>query len=122
MTIEELAHALSLLTSGTVAGFIIYTTKNGRTVIYPKPDLPPSNTPAQLQVRDRFKRAQAAWAALSPAGKRHLERACQILSLPLSGQNLYIRLALQTNQGKRLTMIRQTGLPLPAIPFVPYLP
>lgn len=122
MTIEELAQAIALLAHGTVAGFIIYTNKNGRKVVYPTPTFTPSSSPAQLQNRDRFRRAQAAWSALSSADKLLLEAACLRTSLPLTGQNLYMRLAMQTNSLKRLTLIRRTGLPLPPIPFVPYLP
>ncbi len=122
MTIEDIAQALALIASGTVAGFIIYTNRKGRKVIYPTPVFPPSSSPAQLQVRDRFRRAQAAWSSLSPADKLSLETVVLRLSLPLTGQNLYMRLAMQTNQLKRLTLIRQTGLDLPAIPFIPYLP
>lgn len=119
---DELWQAIAILANGEIAGLIIYTNKNGLKVIYPKPSYTPSSSPAQLQARDRFKRAQAAWAALSSSDKALLELAVLRSSLPLTGQNLYLRLAMQTNQGKRLTLIRNTGLPLPPIPFVPYLP
>lgn len=122
MAIEDIAQALALIANGTVAGFIIYTNKNGRKVIYPTPSFPPSSSPAQLQNRDRFRRAQAAWSALSDPDKLLLEIAVLRCSLPLTGQNLYMRLAMQTNQLKRLTLIRRTGLALPPIPFVPFLP
>lgn len=122
MTIEDFAQALAVLANGTLAGFIIYTNKNGRKVIYPTPVFTPSSSPAQLQNRDRFTRAQAAWSALSSADKALLELACLRRSLPLTGQNLYMKLAMQTDTIKRLTLIRQTGLPLPPIPYVPFLP
>lgn len=122
MTIEDIAQALAFIANGTVAGFIIYTNKYGTKIIYPTPSFPPSSSPAQLQNRDRFRRAQAAWSALSAVDKLLLETAVLRCSLPLTGQNLYMQLAMQTNQLKRLTLIRRTGLALPPIPFVPFLP
>lgn len=122
MLSEDEWQALGVMASGLLAGHTVYTNKYGRIVHYPT--APPTGPPsaAQLQQRDRFTRAQAAWAALLASDKALLELATRMLSLPLTGQNLYMRLAMQTNQGKRLTIIRQTGLPLPPIPFVPFLP
>ena len=122
MSLEDFAQALGLIANGTVGGFIIYTNKNGRKVIYPTPVFPPSSSPAQLQNRDRFRRAQAAWTALSDADKLTLETAVRRCSLNLTGQNLYLKLAMQTNTFLRLTLMRRTGLSLPLIPFVPFLP
>lgn len=114
--------AIALLASGSISGLVLYTNKNGRIVTYVR--TPPTGPPSakQIQQRARFTTAQAAWSALSAADKAILEQATHILSLPLTGQNLYIRLAMQTNPGKRLTIIRQTGLSLPAIPYVPFPP
>lgn len=119
---EDEWQALAIVASGLIAGHTVYTNKYGRIVYYPvaPPTGPPSS--AQLRQRLRFAAAQAAWSALSAPHKAALEQATRVLSLPLTGQNLYIRLAMQTNQEKRLTIIRNTGLPLPPIPFVPFPP
>jgi hypothetical protein len=122
MLTEDEWQALGIIASGLLAGHTVYTNKYGRIVHYPvaPPTGPPSSL--QLQYRDRFARAQAAWSALTDADKALLELVTHMLSLPLTGQNLYMRLAMQTNQGKRITLQRQTGLTLPPIPFVPFLP
>lgn len=121
MTSEEWQN-IAIHASGSIGDLTMYTTRYGTLVIYPKtqPTGPPS--PLQLQHRDRFRRAQAAWSALSDADKLALETATKTLSMNYGGQSLYMHLAMQTNTLLRETIIRSTGQPLPPIPFVPFLP
>jgi len=109
---------LGLQVSGDVGGFTIYTDRFGRKTVFPKapPEKPPSSF--QLDVRRRFKSAQAAWSALSSEEKANLESACTKTSLPLTGQNLYLSIALKNDQDGRLTIQRQSGITLPEIPYV----
>lgn len=107
-----------MIVSGDVAGYTIYTDMKGRKVAFPQapPKEPPS--PRQISLRERFRLAQAAWAALADSEKAALELATQRTSLAMTGQNLYIAIAL-TNRSQLIdTIARQSNLDLPAIPFV----
>lgn len=112
------ANALGLIVSGDVAHVTIYTDRHGRKVEYPI--APPTKPPSRLQriQRDRFRRAQAAWMALSDADKATLERVVANCSLALTGQNLYIALALRNNLRLQESLSRHTGLTVPAIPWI----
>jgi len=121
MALSVPAQMMGLQVSGDVAGYTIYTDMKGRKVAFPiaPPKEPPS--PAQIKHRDRFRRAQAAWTALTLTQKADLERATQIASLAMTGQNFYLAVALQTNSKLVETIERQTGIDLPPIPYVHYL-
>lgn len=115
-------NALGLIVSGDVAGYTIYTDMKGRKVAFPQapPKEPPS--PMQISHRARFRLAQAAWAALTIAQKTALELCTQRTSLAMTGQNLYIAIALKAHPDLVSTLERQTDLSLPAIPYVSYPP
>lgn len=105
--------------SGDLDGYTIYTDKHGRKIVYPisPPDKPPSQ--AQIARRTRFTAAQRAWSSLTATEKEALEVCCRISNAPITGQNLYIRVALTGNTDLLATLARQTGIPLPAIPHIP---
>lgn len=109
---------LGFSVSGDVGGYTIYTDKNNRKIAFPlaPPDKPPS--PAQAAHRERFRLAQAAWSGLSDQVKLQLETASQAGSLVMTGQNLYITIALQNDNTALQTLAEQTGTTLPFIPFV----
>jgi len=97
----------------------VYTDKRGRKTFYPI-DVPKSrSSPAQAAFRERFRLAQAAWAALTSDEKQLLEDATRRTSVPLTGQNLYISVALRGNQSAADAIFRQAGLPSLEIPYVP---
>ena len=110
---------LGFWVQGDLGGVSIYTDRFGKKVWYPKapPHKPPSEK--QLAHRQRFRLAQAAWKALTADQKATLELATNRASLCLTGQNLYIGTALRNLQGPYETIGRQTGLTLPAAPFIP---
>lgn len=115
-------NAIGVIVSGDVDGYTIYTDMNGRKVAFPQ--APPKEPPSQMQVshRARFASAQSAWSALTAQEKDALELTTQRTSLPMTGQNLYIAIALKANPDLVSTLERQTDLTLPAIPFVHYPP
>jgi hypothetical protein len=114
------ANALGLIVSGDVDGYTIYTDMKGRKVAFPQ--APPKEPPSPLQIshRARFRQAQEAWTALTVPEKEALELACQRASLAMTGQNIYIAIALKNQPGLVETLERQTDLALPAIPYVHY--
>lgn len=109
---------LGLIVSGDVGAFTIYTDRFGRKTAFPKapPEKPPSTD--QLLQRSRFATAQAAWSALTDHEKAALEAACRNLSIPLTGQNLYIKVALTNRQSAADTVAEQSDIALPPIPYV----
>lgn len=116
------ANALGLIVSGDVDGYTIYTDMKGRKVVFPQ--APPKEPPSPLQIshRYRFATAQAAWTALTVQEKATLELCTHRASLAMTGQNLYIAIALKANPDLVATLERQTDLTLPAIPYVHYPP
>lgn len=112
--------AIGIIVSGDVDGITIYTDMRGRKVAFPQ--APPKEPPSPMQVshRARFATAQKAWTALTKPQKDTLELATLRTSLAMTGQNLYIAIALKANPDLVSTLERQTELTLPAIPFVHY--
>jgi hypothetical protein len=104
---------IGLTVSGDVGDFTIYTDRYGKKVAYPRqpPEVP--RTPAQATQRDAFAAAQSSWAALTPAEKASLEDACRVLSLPLTGQNLWISTVLRRDRPAYETVAQQSGITLP---------
>jgi hypothetical protein len=106
--------------SGDLGGYTIYTDMKGQKVVFPKspPEKPPSS--AQLFYRARFTAAQSNWKALSLADKESLELACRRLSLPMTGQNLYVSVQLKNDVDAYATIEMQSGIQLPAFEPVPW--
>ncbi len=104
--------------SGDVDEITIYTDRFGRKVAFPKapPEKPPS--PRQIHQRERFRLAHVAWKALTDSEKAQLELAALRGSLVMTGQNLYISVALRNDSLALLTLQRQTQTNLPAVPFI----
>jgi len=101
------ANILGLIVSGDLGPLTIYTDRHGRKIAFPKspPKKPPS--PAQLVQRERFKAAQAAYMAITPEQKHNYELITKRLALCLTGQNLYIHVALSHAFLSLTTMERQ---------------
>lgn len=105
---------LGMIVSGDVSGLTIYTDRHGRKVAFPKapPKKPP--TDAQITLRTRFKTAQAEYMTLSVTEKADYERLVISASLPLTGQNLWIHVAMKHSFGLLDTLQQQTGITVPA--------
>lgn len=108
--------AISLLgtwVSGDLCGLTIYTTKHGKKVWYREaPALKPP-TAQQQAVRTRFKQAQAEWSNLDDQTKAQLEKLVNAAALCLTGQNLWIKVAMQHDAAALQTLMHQTGIVVP---------
>lgn len=104
---------LGLMVSGDIGGITIYTDRYGRKIAYPKS--PPKKPPTELQtaVRSRFKAAQAEYMTLSPAQKADYETLVRHASLALTGQNLFIHVAMKHTGAMLATLVLQTGIEVP---------
>jgi len=104
------ANILGLIVSGDIGGLTIYTDRHGRKIAFPKspPKKPPS--PAQIVQRARFKSAQAAYMAISSDQKARYETIVTRLALCMTGQNLYIHVALSHSFASLSTLERQAKI------------
>jgi len=107
---------LGLVVHGDVGGYTVYTDRFGRKTVFPK--LPPEkpHTERQRVQRQRFQQAVKAWKTLSEQEKKALEDAARKLSLVMTGQNLFISIALKHGKELKETIEAQSGITLPAIP------
>jgi len=101
-----------LIVSGDIGDLTIYTDRFGRKTAYPisYPNKPPS--PLQIIQRNRFRDAQAQWSTLTTAQRAAYELAVNRASLCMTGQNLYISIALKASWGTLETIAKQTGVSL----------
>jgi len=107
---------LGLIVSGDVGDVTFYMNKNRKIVAFPKDWRQEKTSPARLRCRQRFAAAQATWRPLTRPQKQSLEKACRRLSIPMTGQNLWISTALTGDVAAYQTVQRQSGVPLPAPP------
>ena len=104
------ASILGLIVSGDVGGETIYTDRHGRKVAYPK--APPKEPPTEFQVyyRGRFRTAQQAYMVLTVLQKSQYEDLTKAAGLCMTGQNLWIHVALKHTFGLLTTLQAQTGV------------
>lgn len=104
------ASALGLIVSGDVDGLTIYTDRYGRKVAYPK--APPKEPPTDFQIyyRSRFGAAQANYMALTVPQKAAYEDLTKAANLCMTGQNLFIHVALKHTFALLDTLQQQTGV------------
>lgn len=104
------ASILGLIVSGDCSGETIYTDRHGRKIHFPI--APPKEPPTQMQVdvRTRFKSAQQEYMALAPIDKEDWELLTKRASMCMTGQNLFISVAMKRNQGILDTIMQQTGV------------
>lgn len=105
--------------SGDIDETTIYTDRFGRKVWFPKapPDKPPSSR--QVHQRARFQTAQQNWKALTADEKLALETITLASNIIMTGQNLYISVALRNDSAALATLSANTKIAVPVIPFVP---
>lgn len=115
----ELLPWCGLSIAGDIGPFTCYTTHRGRRVFYRRapPTSPP--TPPQIRQRLRFKLAQHLWSNI-PVGQKQLwEQLTKELSLCLTGQNLFMSLALNPDDEALASALNRTGLSLTTPPEIP---
>lgn len=117
--LKRFGNLLGRTIRGDVGDFTLYTTKRGKLVWFPisPPKKPPSS--AQLLARGRFTTAQRQWAALSKTLKAEWETLVLRNSLCMTGQNLYISLAINPDPNALTTANKRAGLSLSAPTPVP---
>lgn len=103
-------------TTGDLGDLTLYTNKNGKLVAFPKDWRQEKTSPARTRCRERFRLAQASWSTLDTSQKNQLEEACKKLSIPFTGQNLWISTALTGDLEAYSTVAVQSGINLPLAP------
>jgi len=111
---------LAMELSGDIGDVTYYLNRNLKTVAFPKDWRQEKTSPSRLRQRARFRAAQLQWMSLESSEKTVLEEACRILSMPLTGQNLYVSVGLTGNIASYETVADQSGLTLPPAPL--YVP
>ena len=108
--------------SGDIGGLTVYTDRFGKKVAYPKapPDKPPS--PLQIQQRRRFTASQKEYGLLNQAQKLAYENLTKAASLCMTGQNLFIHVALCHAFQLLLTLMRQWEITVTPPTYQPFLP
>ena len=103
-------HLLGLTVSGDFGPLTIYTDRYGKKVCYLKS--PPKSPPTDLQiaVRARFMSAQAEYMGLSDADKLDWEHLIRASNLCMTGQNLFIHVAMMHTFTMLHTLESQTGV------------
>ncbi len=104
---------IGLSVSGDFGDVTIYTDRFGKKVVFPKSPPKKPASPAQVIQRAAFRSAQSNWSSLSPQEKKNLELSTQILSLCMTGQNLWIHVLLKGSITLLSTIERQSGVTLP---------
>lgn len=104
---------LGLTVTGDLGPLTIYTTRKNHIVFFPKspPEKPPS--PAQLVIRERWRRAAGQWKTLSIGDRQTWERIVQKAGMRITGYNFYISLFVHPDPGAKLTVENQTGETFP---------
>lgn len=106
---------LGLIVSGDIGDFTIYTDRHMRKEVFPR--APPKEPPTARQIarRQAFARAVRNYKSLTPEETAQWENVTRMLSMPLTGQNLFISLSFSQDNDSLITLNRQaaTTLTLP---------
>jgi hypothetical protein len=106
--------------SGDIGPLSVYTDRFGKKVAYPKspPKEPPSEK--QIQQRARFRSAQVEYTGLTDPEKLAYEQLVQAASLCMTGQNLFIHVALRNTFGTLNTLQTQWGISVTPPTYQPF--
>ena len=104
---------LGFRVNGDFGGMTCYTNKNGKQVWFPFS--PPTKPPTALQIaqRQRFAAAVNSYLSQSSSVKAQYELATQRASLCLTGQNLWVSVAMLHTFATLDTIAAQTKTTLP---------
>lgn len=103
---------IGLIVSGDMGGETFYTNKQGVVVCYEHapPKCPP--TLAQIIQRYRFTMAVINWVLRPEYIKAQYERVTHLMSLDMTGINLFIHLSFSQDWHTIATIYNQTGITL----------
>lgn len=109
---------IGMIVSGDIGPLTIYTDRFGRKVPFPRspPKQPPSAK--QSERRSQFRQAVINYMALSKGEKQKWENLTKKLSIPQTGQNLYISLSFSQDNSAFQTVLSQAHMTLALPPAV----
>ncbi|NIS83042.1 MAG: hypothetical protein GTO14_23215 [Anaerolineales bacterium] len=110
---------LGVTVKGDLAGHTVYTDRYNRKVFYVK--APPTTPPTPMQVcqRQRFTQAVECWNTLALEQKAEWERLSLTASLPMTGHNVFMHVALTGDFTTLATLERQTGITVEGAVYIP---
>lgn len=97
---------------GDIGPLTLYRNKNNKLITFMKtwPKEPPSDE--QLEWRQKFRTAAAAWQALSTSSRSAWDGAARRAGLCMSGYNLFVHWQIKQDTKAIQTIERQTGISL----------
>jgi hypothetical protein len=109
---------IGLMVSGDFADLTIYTDRHQRKIPFPRS--PPKEPPSQAQIEQRlaFKRAVNNYKNISPAETAQWENVTRRLSIPQTGQNLFVSLSFSQDNLALQTLNSQASMSLTLPPAV----
>lgn len=108
--------------SGDIGPLTVYTDRFGKKVAYPKSPPKEPASPLQIQQRNRFRAAQAEYTSLDAQEKKDYETLTLRASLPMTGQNLFIHVALRDSFELLKTLQRQWKVTVTPPTYQPFQP
>ncbi len=108
----HLFHLFGFIIWGDYGPLTMYKSRRGKMVAYPRtyPEKPPS--PDQVTNRAAFGSAAVDWHHLPKETQAKWERVTRVLSLQVTGFNLYMHWRLQWDDSYVRTVQRQAGIEL----------
>jgi len=111
----QLTQYLGFAAQGDLGPWTMYTSKamgpHG-IVIFAKAWLKDPTSPRQKAHRDRIRAAAAAWKALTPEARANWERTTKVLSIKLTGYNVFTHWWMIGDDKVIETLERQSGIQL----------
>lgn len=108
---------MGLQVSGDLGGVTIYTDRFGKKVAFPKEPPKTEPSPEQAALRNRFRESQEDYMAMSDQVKLDYENLARRTNIPMTGQNLWISVAMKNNISGLETLERQSGISVPHPPI-----
>lgn len=109
---------MGILVSGDVGDLTIYTDRFDRKVPFPRSPPKQPASPKQLLLRARFRIAQANYMATTKQVKQAWEDITKTLSIPQTGQNLFISLSFSQDHAAMQTLVQQSSITIDMPPAV----
>lgn len=108
----RLFSTLGFVVWGDLGPLTMYRRRGGKIVFFPRtyPDKQPSYH--QALIRSSFSSACVAWNQLPKTTQALWQRAVTVLSLPITGYNLFLHWKLQADDSYVRTIQRQSGITL----------
>lgn len=106
--------------SGDIGPLTVYTDRFGKKVAFPKSPPKEPASPLQVQQRARFRAAQSEYTSLTEEQKKAYEDLTKAASLCMTGQNLFIHVALRNSFALLTTLQRQWSITVTTPTYQPF--